>query len=142
MLTCHTNYHRPISRDLRALNRLFFNSFGPVSQPLGWPRVNVVESEAALDLSVDVPGFRPDDIGVSLHQGVLTIEGNTPKEESAEEGAVVFSERRRRSFKRSFELTADIDPDAVVASVKDGVLRITLPKAESSKARTIAVTGG
>lgn len=105
-----------------------------------YPRVNVIETDAALVVSAEVPGFTPDNVDVTVHDGVLTLQGHVDEaKHDDEEGKVIYSERRHLSFKRTFTLHTDVDVDQITAVVKDGLLTVTLPKAEASKPRQIAV---
>ncbi|MBN4050223.1 Hsp20/alpha crystallin family protein [Desulfobulbus sp. AH-315-M07] len=110
----------------------------------GWPRVDVVDSENAYEVHADVPGFTNQQLTVTFHDSVLKIEGKldeTPKEGGVENGErrTLRRERPSLSFSRSFRFDGDFDGDKLDANLKDGVLVVTLPKAETTKPRTIAV---
>jgi HSP20 family protein len=90
-------------------------------------------SEAATDanayrISMEVPGVAEDDIGVTVHEGVVTVTGEkrSRREETGE--TWFFSEREYGSFSRSFRLPPDADGAQVDAGLKDGLLTITVPK--------------
>jgi HSP20 family protein len=112
----------------------------PVRQAAHWPAVSIIESDQAFVVSAEVPGFTPEQVNVTVHEGVLTLQGEAHVETHEEsEGRLVYSERRDRSFKRTFTLNTEVKADAVTAVVKDGLLTVTLPKAESSTPRRVEV---
>lgn len=107
---------------------------------LGWPRVDVVESESAYEVKADVPGFSSSQLAVTFHDGVLKIEGKL--EETSEETGEQRTLRRERqalSFARSFRFDNKVDGDKLDAALKDGVLIVTLPKPEAAKPRDVVV---
>lgn len=110
-----------------------------------WPRtsrgqhaVNLWEEGDTLNVELEVPGLTNDQVDISVVAGELTIELHRP--DSKQEG-VVFHRRERwfGEFKRVLRLPFDVDADRVVAELHDGVLNISLPKAESAKPRKISV---
>ncbi|MEE8451831.1 MAG: Hsp20/alpha crystallin family protein [Thermoguttaceae bacterium] len=110
-----------------------------------WPRtsrgqraVNLWEEGDTLNVELEVPGLSSDQVDISVVAGELTIELNRPG--SKEEG--VLFHRRERWFgeiKRVLRLPFDVDADRVLAELHDGVLKITLPKAENAKPRKISI---
>jgi HSP20 family protein len=78
-------------------------------------------------------------VKVTAHNGVLTIEGETPVD-AQQSAAHTWSERITGAFRRRFTLPKDVDVSRVSAEHKDGVLRVTLPKAESARPREIEVS--
>lgn len=145
MLTLYHGPDRSLGRELRTLDALMAGLVHPWTPALrhsSFPPVNIVENEQAFEISAEVPGFAPDDISVSLHEGVLKIEGQTSRGgESDQEQApkVLFRERQRVSFRRTFELGERVAPDAISAQLKEGVLTVTLPKREEAKPLVVKV---
>ncbi|MBS1789962.1 MAG: Hsp20 family protein [Acidobacteria bacterium] len=86
------------------------------------------EDENQYTIRAEVPGFKANEIKISVEPKRLILEGNS--EQSAEEKSekVVFSERRTHQFCRSFRLPVEVETDKVTANLKDGLLEITLPK--------------
>jgi HSP20 family protein len=103
------------------------------------PAVDVVAYEDRVELLADLPGLSRDDIELQYDDGMLTIRAERALE-VPEDGRVVRRERSARTFSRSFALGEDVDVDRIQASMKDGVLRITLPKSERARPRQIEVT--
>jgi HSP20 family protein len=106
--------------------------------PQPWRRLSVQENDSSLTVTLDVPGLNENDIGVAIHDGFLHVRGER-KTESAEEAQLVRAAGLK--FEKSFKLVTKVDVESASASVKDGVLTITLPKAADSKPREIKVTG-
>jgi HSP20 family protein len=105
----------------------------------GWsPALDLYQNNDNVVALLELPGMRRDDIEISLHDGTLTI-GGERKLESAEAGKVERSERYVGKFRRSITLPTRIDASKVTASYRDGILTVTLPKAEEAKPKQIQV---
>ena len=135
MLTLWNGFDRSFSDELRRMDRLFNTR----THATGLPRVDIEETATALELIAEVPGMTSDDVTVSLHDGVLKIEGAITHNEESEDRKVLRRERRHMTFSRTFRLGIDVDRDSVTASVKDGVLTVTLPKQPEAQPKRIAV---
>ena len=103
------------------------------------PAVDVMETKDGLQVVTELPGVSPDQVNVTVEQGILTIRGEKgqPRDEQA-----VHVHRYERSygvFQRSFQLPSAVDADRIDAKLEHGVLTIFLPKAEKAKAREVAV---
>jgi HSP20 family protein len=94
----------------------------------------VAETDDAVEVSAELPGLDEDDVRVTLDNGILTVEGEKKTEREEKKRGVFFSERSYGRFQRSVALPAGIDESKVKASFKKGVLRVTIPKAESARA--------
>jgi HSP20 family protein len=86
-----------------------------------------------------LPGVRPSDITVSIEDGVLTIEGHTAQESEHKEANYLMRERRLGSFHRSLRLPDTVDANLAHSTYENGVLTISVPKAEDKKARQLTV---
>lgn len=107
------------------------------------PTVDVSESDNEFVVRAEIPGVRKEDVNVTVENGVLTISAESKSETEEKEGArVIRQERRYGKFMRSLRLSADIDESSVTATHKDGVLQVTLPKAEEVKPKRISVAVG
>jgi HSP20 family protein len=116
------------------LDRLF-------ESPLtGWaPALDVHEDADNFTIRVELPGLKREDIGVSLQDGALVISGER-KAEKVEDGVEIHrQERFYGKFQRALTLPAPVAADKVKAAYKDGVLTVTLPKAEEAKPKQIGV---
>lgn len=106
----------------------------------GWmPAVDVYEDKDNVTVKAELPGLRKEDIEVSLHGGVLSISGERKDEDKHENAEQYRSERFFGRFQRTVTLPAPVAADKVKASYKDGILYITLPKAEEAKPKHIEV---
>jgi HSP20 family protein len=103
-------------------------------------RVDVSEKDGAYSVSADLPGFKKEDIRVTVEADVLTIAAETKSESEQKEGArVLYRERRARSFARSFRLGSGIDLEAAQAKYENGVLELTLPKSTADGVKRVTV---
>jgi HSP20 family protein len=124
----------------RLLDEFDRPSLFQASSPGSFP-VSVFDTDAALIFSADLPGLEEKDFSLSLAQNVLTIQGER-KPRPLEGYTTHRQERASVHFSRSFALPCRVDPERTSASLKDGVLTVTLPKAAEAKPRTIAVNAG
>lgn len=128
----------------------FLSGFGPVSsvlspfmgmgrsllgQPEMSPQVDVSETDDAVVITADLPGLEEKDVDITLANGVLTLKGEKKGEREEKEPNYYLMERSYGSFSRSFRLPETVDQDKCQATFDKGVLKITLPKAESAKAQ-------
>ena len=86
-----------------------------------------------------LPGVAPSDIGITIEDGVLTIEGQTASDGEQHEGGYLLRERRTGSFRRSVRLPESVDVDNAASSYEHGVVTVRLPKADSSKAKRLTL---
>lgn len=105
--------------------------------PVFIPAVDIYESEQALTLVADMPGVPIENVDIDLDGEQLTIRGTVPESEGG--GRVLFKEYTMGDYYRQFTLSNDIDREKIQASMKDGVLKLVLPKAEAAKPRKIEV---
>ncbi len=113
-----------------------------LSALLKWPPVNIHETDEAIVLEADVPGFDHEDIQVEVEDGTLTIKGEIRREADEERGRYRRVERFQGSFHRSFALPGTVEPEGVQARLKNGVLAVTVPKAPEAKRRAVSVETG
>jgi HSP20 family protein len=106
----------------------------------GWsPALDLYESGDHLVAMVEVPGMRKEDIEISLHDGTLTISGERKQENTNGETAQ-RTERYVGTFRRSITLPTRIDAGKVSATYENGILKVSLPKAEEAKPKQIQVS--
>ena len=107
---------------------------------LGWaPAVDVREEPDRYVLLVDVPGIPPEQIQVTMDQGILTIGGERHLELGGEHSELRHQERMHGRFERRFTLPEGTDAEQVQARGKDGVLAVVIPKKATAQARRIEV---
>ena len=106
------------------------------------PQVSVFENDRLYTVTLDIPGVEKKDVDVNLNNEILTVSGERKISEKSDGNNRIWHEATYGTFSRSFELTSDIVEDKIKANFKDGVLNITIPKAEEIKpaVKTIAVS--
>ncbi len=102
------------------------------------PKVDIIETDGAIELIADMPGVDEKNIDIDLEKGILTITGVIEPEQYKDQ-RLVYAEYEIGDYQRSFSISDTIDQDKIEASAKDGVLRLMLPKVEPAKARKIKV---
>ena len=123
-------------RDLLAIQQRL-DRFAP--GPAGWtPAVDIYETADRYVVSAEVAGMSREDLDISVHDGRLTIAGARQERPQCEQYHRV--ERGHGGFSRTFQLPSPVDGDRVTADLRDGVLTITLPKADEGSARRIQVS--
>lgn len=106
----------------------------------GWlPAIDLYEENDHFILKAELPGMRKEDIEISMHGDVLTLAGERKEDERFVKAQVYRAERSLGRFQRTFTLPVPVAVDKVQASYKDGVLTVTLPKAEEAKPKQINV---
>jgi len=105
------------------------------------PEVDIFENDRQINLLADMPGVAPGDVKIDLDDGLLTISGEVKPFEDKDESDVLIEFEIGRYY-RQFTLSEVVDQSKIVAKLEDGVLRLTLPKAEKAIPRQITVTAG
>jgi len=115
---------------------------GHGSQSLeGWfPAVDVYEEKDSLLVKAELPGLKKEDISISLDNGNLTLSGERKQEEKRQDAGVYHSERWVGRFHRTVSLPFRVDAEKIKASYNEGVLTVTLPKAEDAKPKQIPIS--
>ncbi|MBC7248881.1 MAG: Hsp20/alpha crystallin family protein [Anaerolineae bacterium] len=126
-----------------AMDRLFEESF---IRPRSWLMpfesglaVDVYETDDNVVVEAALPGVKPEEVEVSLTGDVLTIKGETKAEKEEKEANYIRRERRYGAFCRSISLPGGLEGDKAEAEFEHGVLKLTIPKAESVKPKVIKV---
>lgn len=126
----------------RQLDRIFDEFSTGIDET--WPMpTDVVETSDELRFTLEVPGLRPEDIELTVENGVLTVSGEKQMErrEGESEDNYRLLERRYGRYTRSFRLPPTADAQRVEASCENGVLQIRLPRMEETKPRRIPIGG-
>ena len=108
----------------------------------GYPALNVGSTPTSVEIFAYAPGMDPASIDVQLERGVLTVSGERPANtggDTTERSTVHLDERFVGRFRRVVSLPDDVDPDAVQARYRDGVLHVSVKRRESSLPRRVAV---
>jgi HSP20 family protein len=104
------------------------------------PALDLSESDEAFTLKVELPGFSKDDVQVEIKDDRLILRGERKRETDVQAARYHRVERAYGFFRRSFMLPTAVDADKAEATFKDGVLKLTLPKAEEAKPKAISIT--
>jgi HSP20 family protein len=128
-----------------AMDRLLDVAFTrPLSLSLGeslaWmPQIDMYQTEDEVVVKATVPGVKPEDLHITVTGDVLTIRGEVKQEEEIKDAAYHIRERRYGTFSRSLPLPVPVLTDKAKAEFENGVLTLTLPKAEEVRPKTIEV---
>ena len=129
-----------------AMDRLFedswlrpSNGFMDGQHPIA---LDVKTTNDAYEIDVALPGAKPEDVDISLLGETLTITAKTGEEESREEDGYSYREIRRGQFSRTVTLPTAVNAKAVKATFENGMLHLSVPKAEAAKARQIQISAG
>jgi len=137
---------REIDTLQRQMNRLFDNLMPTTGTENGgvsfMPAAEMQETADAIHLKLEVPGLEAKDLDVQVTAEAVSINGERKSETKTEKNGVTRSEFRYGKFQRVIPLTSQIQKDKVQAEYKNGVLTVTLPKAESEKNKVIKVNIG
>ncbi len=136
-------------RELASMERMLSNFFEDAARVIrptadtatGLLALDVVETDSAYTVTTALPGVKAEDITVNLNEGVLTVSAEIPQRvsEQKEGERVLLRERTWGKFSRTLRLPNVIDNDSVEATFENGLLTLTLPKAQSALPRTIPV---
>jgi HSP20 family protein len=102
------------------------------------PTTDIYETDQALTVVMEMPGVDKEKVEINVEDGILMVEGRIDSSKY-QDLQPVYTEYNIGNFRRSFNLSNAIDQDKIRADMKDGVLTLTLPKAEQAKPRKIAV---
>lgn len=102
--------------------------------------VDIQQTDAAFIVEASVPGFAPSDVEVTFADGVLTITGRRTTSEASKDTTFVRRERRSTSVSRQVGFPAEVRADDITASFENGVLSITIPRAQKAQPKRIPVT--
>jgi HSP20 family protein len=130
----------------REINRMFdgfFRGEGVDDTSLGasaWmPAVDIAEHDDEFVVKLELPGVAKDDVKITMQNNILTVRGEKKQEKESKSSNYHRVERSYGSFQRSFTLPATVKSEKIDATYKDGILSVTLPKAEEAKPKMIDV---
>lgn len=129
----------------RSMDRWFDESFGRMTRLLPWEGagmgfpVDIYETDDSLVVKASLPGVNPEDVDISVTGDTLTIKGETKAREETKRENYYRQELRYGAFARSFALPTRVQSDKADATFENGILTVTIPKAEEVKAKVIKV---
>jgi HSP20 family protein len=125
-----------------AMNQLFDDSFTRpfnVSGASILPAIDLYQDSENVVIKAVLPGIKPNDVQISVTQDVLTLRGEFGQQDERKDITYLLRESRAGSFERSLSLPVTVQTDKAKAEFENGVLTITLPKAEAVKPKTISI---
>ena len=143
-----TIMRRAPRNDLRTISRAFDALFDDAAfRPLAWGGTNesrlpldITSTEDAVTIEAALPGIRPEDVEITVHQDNLTIGVREQAATETKEGERVYRELRRSSGSRTLTLPSGMDTEHANATFENGMLRLSIPRAEAAKPRQIPVS--
>jgi HSP20 family protein len=129
-----------LQREIDRVFDEFTSNFGLTSSTEHMPKMDARESDSEVELTVELPGLEEKDVNVSIADGVLTIRGEKSAEDETKDGDYHYRERSYGSFFRSISIPPGIDESKIKATLKKGLLTVTIPKTPAAKAKKIEVT--
>jgi len=140
LLMMHREMNRLFDDVLRGFDTARFAGDGFSGRSMGWPDIEVSETDKDVKVVAELPGLEEKDIEIELANGLLSIKGE--KKTDMEDKDRLFSERYYGRFERRIPVD-DVDEEKVSAAFKNGVLTLTMPKAPQaqSKVKRIAING-
>lgn len=103
------------------------------------PRIEVAKRDGNLVVRAELAGIKPDDVNITVDDGLLTISGERKQEQHEERDGIVRTERAYGTFFRALPLPDGVDEEHIAAKFRDGVLELTIPVAERERGRRIPV---
>ena len=129
----------------QAMDRLFEDSFVHPSRSLealgevAAPTLDVYQTPSEIVVKAALPGVKPEDVNIDITGDALTIKGESKAEQEVKREDYLYQERRYGAFSRSVVLPGGLKSDEAEATIEDGVLTLTIPKAEEVKPKAIKV---
>jgi HSP20 family protein len=125
----------------RTCDNLVNDFFATGRLPVGaqFPVLDVIEQENDFIVTADLPGIKKEEVKITFENNVLTVSGSRTSQEVPENARLLLNELRSGDFSRSIKFRQDVDTTKVSAEMNNGILTITLPKAESVKAKEIHI---
>ena len=140
---------RSAQDEMAQMSPMLAHALGLQGQPQGsdrataWaPALDISERKDAYLVTVELPGLKPEDLDITMEDGLLTIQGERQFTQESSEQQVHRVERRYGAFRRAITLPTHVMAEGIQASFEDGVLQILVPKAEEAKPKRIQVRPG
>ncbi len=138
--TPHTTIQDPFAIS-QTMDRMMRDAFGTGKRATAFvPAVDLTETADAYRIEAALPGWKPEQIDISIENGILSLKGEITDADAPAAGTKVHvAEIRRTSFLRRFALPAEVEADQAAASFENGVLTLEIPKAEVVKPKQIRI---
>jgi HSP20 family protein len=139
-------FENAMTRFRSEMDDLFGRFMGPmgsgIGQGLGWPSLDMAETDKDITVTAELPGVDPKEIEINVTGTVLTLRGEKKNEHEEESSDYHYVERHYGSFHRSVQLPSSVESDKVDATYKDGVLTVRMPKHPGARPKKITVKSG
>lgn len=127
-----------LERLRREMNNLH-SSYGQSAGSSTYPLMNVYDGKESIIVTAELPGMTREQVKITFSDGILTLSGDLDPLEKAAGMTIIRQERAEGEFEKTFRIPTKVKPEAINASFANGILTITLPKAEEVKPKTIAI---
>ena len=104
------------------------------------PKVDIIDRDDDILVKAEIPGFKKEDLDVSLTDTAITIKGSTSEEKKEEKGDYFRSETMKESFTRTLALPGEVDGSKATSTFKDGMLEVVVPKHEHARSHRVAIS--
>ena len=138
-MVVHVSRMNPLFDLDRTANEFFSDLSSQMLPGSDFPAVDIAEREHAYDLVVELPGVQREDVKISFEKGALSIRGERMHYGFPEGTKVLLHETNTKPFERMFHLPDEVDVNGISAEMKDGMLKIQLPKTEQARPREIKI---
>lgn len=134
-----TSAFAPLQRELNRFFEELGDGFGALTDLKLSPRIDAVDTDKGLEVTVELPGLKKDDVKITAEDDMLTISGEKKSEHETKEDNYRMVERSYGQFSRSIYLPRSLEPAKISAAMSDGVLKIFVPKREGAQTKTIEI---
>lgn len=130
-----------VSREMENMLEKVFGGEGGLLSQIRQPAMNLAETEESYEVTLDLPGLKPEDVHVEYQEGHLVVSGERKSEHEDSGKKFLRVERSYGSFRRSISLPGGVDENRIDAEFREGVLKVTLPKSAQQRSRQIHIRG-
>ena len=129
----------PLQREINRFFEELGDGWGAITDLKLSPRIDAVDTDKGLEVTVELPGLKKDDIKITAEDDMLTISGEKKSEREATDDSYRLVERSYGHFSRSIYLPRSLEPAKITASMSDGVLKVVVPKRDGAQTKTIEI---
>ncbi|MBN2036278.1 MAG: Hsp20/alpha crystallin family protein [Chitinispirillaceae bacterium] len=123
----------------REMNNLFSPYARSSNSATTFPLLNVYDDKDAITVTAELPGLSKDQVNITFSEGILTLSGTLEPLKKVKDMVAVRKERAEGAFEKTLRVPVKVNQDAIAASFANGILTITMPKAEEAKPKTISI---
>lgn len=134
-----TSAFAPLQRELNRFFEELGDGFGALTELKLSPRIDAVDTDKGLEVTVELPGLKKDDVKITAEDDMLTISGEKKSDHETKEDNYRMVERSYGQFSRSIYMPRSLEPAKISAVMSDGVLKIFVPKRDGAQTKTIEI---